>query len=413
MPAKNANENPPHYPYLNAIERQKFSEELVKVAQSRQGTMNDARLEPFKSFFHGLYQANPDAAALYYRNLINNPATMPVEIDENLVSEKERAAFKKMQSEIKKGLKGLSAKDKETYFDFMKKILTDEKRDYAIANSDTFNKLKEQINSFGIDNQGRVKNKKLNNVESLVTAIATIEDGRKDGTFLAYGDDTSRMITELRGALGTLVEDEGFKLRDSKMFDHTVSEAAKKAILTDLKIIDRKYGNKGMFTKEQVGELTEKVWQEFIKQGIDTNSTNYDDSYKALLIERDVLKKSVNAWFGIEDKDFDAILYRGDLIDYQNSAFTNFFASAQERISGLTGVRAPFYAGGKPIIEKENIMSDAFPYYRAINDRGVYGQAIKNNAQTLYDIAGDFVRQTKEDFNRYFETGQEWNLTEN
>lgn len=306
------------YKSLSAPERARYEAQAYRAAQSRKGTTLDEKLEPFRGFFHALWQSNPEAANRYFRDLINNPASTPVNLDTLFLTEEERNA-------LQAGLQSLSSKEKETYFAWMEKIITDPQRESAMANADMFEKLKIQINTFDIDKQGKVQNKDLNNVESLVAAISTVEGGRRDGSLANYSRESSEMIAELRNALGTLVADEGFKLRNTNTFSHSVSEAAKKAILNDLGLLDKRLnGGDGMFTKEHIGAIAEAVWHEYMALGIDTKSSDTRTVADALTIERAVLRAKIQEWLNIDDTKYDEVLHGNTLLPYYSqSQFSN------------------------------------------------------------------------------------------
>ncbi|MDR2427193.1 MAG: hypothetical protein LBD46_08470 [Endomicrobium sp.] len=339
-PSKSSKSNPPHYQYLDATERERFINAAQQGIKSREGTTQDARLEPFRNYFHMLFQTNSDMASRYYRDLINEPASMSMHINDGLLTADEKKA-------LQSGLRDLTAKEKETYFSWMEKILTDKDRNYATRNADFYENLQMQVKLFDIDNQGRIKNKDLNNVESLVNIIGTVEGGRRDGSLSNYDQQSAKMLAQLRGALGTLVEEEGFKLRDENRFSHSVSEAAKKAILNDLRLLDKNLGaGRGIFTKQQVGALTEAVWKEYIKAGIDTKSSESQDVANALNIERDILRTQIKNWLNIGDKQFDAVLYGGALLPYYSQSN---FSNVRDMITGNRSIAGSIYENLLPI----------------------------------------------------------------
>jgi hypothetical protein len=402
---------------LSAYEVAQYKAQALKAKTTTEGTAGDGELEPFRMFFYDIFEQNPDIANKFYKDLLNHPKSMNIDVISAAMglNENEKEKFSK-------SLQSLSAKQRSGYFKFMKQVLEDDNTDYAIQNSNTFGKLEKDVLQFDIDKQGKINNKKLNNVESVVNAIAAVESSRKIGTLDSYQKQTSQMLSQLRTALGNLVEEDGFNIRDSNWFSHSVSETTKKAILNDLQIIDDRLGdNKGIFTKEQVGALAESVYREYMKYGIDTKSADADVKAAALQIERNVLRTNIKNWLGLSDEQFDAVLYEGKLLPYYSQSNASYFIA--QTAGQYIGRNIDYIAGRN----KQNITSKIYGqflpedknsrFYKVMAHESYADSAVAGAQAVTRDITNSIANRILEseevsknkNISDYYETQKVWN----
>jgi predicted transcriptional regulator len=361
------------YMPLTPAEKQKYQQEALKIAKQREGTTQEAAIAAPLDAFQHLFEKNPELAAQMAVNMNNNPKSLPIakNVDKYFTPEQ--------YQNFRTALDKLTPAQRKTYINAMQDILNDKNTEFAIANNQTVNRLETLVNAFKIsDKDFKIENKDLRNVDSVVGAIINIEGAKANGSLYNYSDKTNAMLSKLRGALGQMVEDDGkgIIVRDTmrkNFLSNSADEAVKKAIVSDLRLANLSAGQE-VFSKEAVGDLTEKIWTKMIEQKINTSSTATEDVDKALGVERNVLKTTLKNMFNLSDEKFEQIIYGDKNLPYYrrtklgNTAdyiADNYQNSQSQLINAIYGAQIPY--------TKQSVFVDR-PLRQAISDKAFIQQ---------------------------------------
>lgn len=284
---------PAFYTGLDAVQRQRYIEQAKNVIKSQQGTANETILEPLKTLFRQTFTTSPNSAILQIREIKANPVEY----------------MKKY---------GLNNSQLDNFLSWADRICDDIDTDFALQRGQQYADLTQQIKFFDIDKNFVIKNKDLNNVESVCEVINTIDNGIKNGTFNGqYQKPVLEQREKLLNALGKMIENnDGKKIikaenRNYIWQDDTGSNYMRKLI--------NSYANKYNLGLDEKGYLYEHLYKNALLQKIDLASgeINVKQSIDKLFnqIHDDYMKRK----YGVPlDIDFDGVISQVNVIGLIN-----------------------------------------------------------------------------------------------
>ena len=249
---------PAMYKGLDAIQRQRYIEAAKRQYEAELNTYQDKKLNTLKQEFNDLYENNGYKAAADYAEEV----------------------IKKANTIVGKGKNNISQEQFQSFKSYANSMLREQNSQYAIENNDKYGNLQVAYNKFDIKKNKKgvleIKNKELNNVESIVEVINDIDNGIKDKTYFTHQNDVIKKRAVLQELLGNMV-DKKVKLRNWNMFSDTVSEYISDSIASKILTKDNKHFEVNKLTPQQKGQIYEHIYKTAIAANIDLASINTSD----------------------------------------------------------------------------------------------------------------------------------------